>query len=320
MQYELRPLSIPELLDRIFTIYRRHFILFAGIMALPILVLTLAMLPFQLVPPASSVAPGYLDTALLVLVPLMVMGVVLFWALYVVSIGAGTVAISQLYRGAPVTIRSAYRDVLPQTPRLFLLMLLLFLRALACFALLAAVSTGLVAAVGGIGALIGDTAGTVLAIALSVLLLGALVAGFVAVCYLLLRYALSVSALVVENLTARAAIARSVALARGHMLAIFLVVLCSTMVSYGITLLFQGPLMMAGMMAGPDSPLWLPLTIGGSVVGAAGSIVTAPFMIIGLAVVYFDVRIRREALDVQMMLRTLDSGGAPPDLATAPGI
>ena len=32
---ELRPLSLGELLDRTFTLYRRHFWLFVGIMAVP---------------------------------------------------------------------------------------------------------------------------------------------------------------------------------------------------------------------------------------------------------------------------------------------
>ncbi|HEX7086937.1 MAG TPA: hypothetical protein VF198_11270 [Vicinamibacterales bacterium] len=319
MQYELRPLSIPELLDRIFTLYRRHFVLFAGLMAAPIVAMTIAMLPFQLLQPAIMNAPDSADVLILALIPAMLLGTLLFWILYTIAIGAGTLAVSQIYRGAPVTIRSAYRDVLPQTPRLLLLMLLIGLRALGFFVLLGAAGAGVAAAVGGIGALIGDTAGAVVSVLLALLLAGSFFAGFVVIFFLLLRYALAVSALVIENLGANAAIARSVALSRGHMLPLFLVVLCSTLVGYGVGLLFQAPLMMAGMVVGPDSPFFLPFTIGASVLGAVGSIVTAPFVIIGLAVVYFDVRIRREALDVQMMLRALDAGGVPPGLTPAPG-
>ncbi len=319
MPYELRPLSIPELLDRIFTLYRRHFVLFAGIMAAPIIAMTIATLPFQLLQPAILNAPERVGMLAFVFLPVMIVGMLLFWILYIVAIGAGTLGVSQVYRGAPVTIRSAYRDVLPQTPRLLLLMLLVGLRGLGFFALLGAAGAGITALVGGIGALIGDTVGAVVSILLALLMIGAVFAGVIVIFYLMLRYALSVSVLVVENLGANAAIARSVALARGHMLPLLLVVLCSTLVAYGVGLLFQGPLMMAGMIVGPDSPFFLPFTIGASVLGAVGSIVTAPFVIIGLAVVYFDVRIRREALDVQMMLRALDAGGTPAGVAPAPG-
>jgi len=41
-QLDLRPLTIGEILDRTFTIYRRHFLLFIGITAVPqILVLAI---------------------------------------------------------------------------------------------------------------------------------------------------------------------------------------------------------------------------------------------------------------------------------------
>ena len=39
MSYELRPLSLAELLDRAFGIYRHHFLLFVGTLALPSLLM-----------------------------------------------------------------------------------------------------------------------------------------------------------------------------------------------------------------------------------------------------------------------------------------
>ena len=36
---ELRPMSLGQLLDRTFSLYRSHFLLFVGVMALPYLVL-----------------------------------------------------------------------------------------------------------------------------------------------------------------------------------------------------------------------------------------------------------------------------------------
>ena len=38
---ELRPLSIGELLDKVFSLYRSHFLLFVGIMAVAVVILSI---------------------------------------------------------------------------------------------------------------------------------------------------------------------------------------------------------------------------------------------------------------------------------------
>ncbi|MGB7283639.1 MAG: hypothetical protein WBE13_15335 [Candidatus Acidiferrum sp.] len=48
---DLRPLSVGELLDRTFSLYRRHFLLFIGISAIPeLLVLALQLVQLAVVP------------------------------------------------------------------------------------------------------------------------------------------------------------------------------------------------------------------------------------------------------------------------------
>jgi len=51
------------------------------------------------------------------------------------------------------------------------------------------------------------------------------------------------------------------------------------------------------------------LGIVGAVLGGIGSMFSGPIMIIGLAMMYYDLRIRKEAFDLQVMLDSLD---APP--------
>lgn len=46
---DLRPMSLGEVLDRTFTLYREHFLLFAGIMALPYLVVLVLEFGFLLI-------------------------------------------------------------------------------------------------------------------------------------------------------------------------------------------------------------------------------------------------------------------------------
>src|SRR2546429_8833007 len=57
---DLRPLSLGEILDRTFTLYRKHFLLFAGITAIPqllVLALRLAQTLFMTSPAARRNLP-----------------------------------------------------------------------------------------------------------------------------------------------------------------------------------------------------------------------------------------------------------------------
>jgi hypothetical protein len=73
------------------------------------------------------------------------------------------------------------------------------------------------------------------------------------------------------------------------------------------------------MIAGQETSTGLILTLLGIVSGTIGSTVSAPFMVIGLAVLYYDLRVRKEALDLQLMLGALDTpaGSAPGAPSTA---
>jgi len=51
------------------------------------------------------------------------------------------------------------------------------------------------------------------------------------------------------------------------------------------------------------------LGVAGAVLGGIGSMFSGPIMIIVLAMMYYDLRIRKEAFDLQLMLEALD---APP--------
>jgi hypothetical protein len=129
--------------------------------------------------------------------------------------------------------------------------------------------------------------------------------------FLALRYAVSVPALVLERVSAREAIRRSVALTRGSRGRIFLVGLCAVVIAYAGLALFQGPVLVAAVVSGPDTAGAFWFSLAGAVSGTIGSTFTGPIMIIGLALLYYDVRIRKEGLDLQLMMATLDESGTP---------
>src|SRR3989449_10924034 len=117
---ELRPLSLGELLDRTFTLYRNHFWLFVEIMPLPQLVIAILSLllqrfmsPFLAVPASCGSPPAPAEMARILggfFFGALVGGVV-YYIVYAMALGATTFAVSDVYLGRPATVLSAYRNV-----------------------------------------------------------------------------------------------------------------------------------------------------------------------------------------------------------------
>jgi hypothetical protein len=132
---------------------------------------------------------------------------------------------------------------------------------------------------------------------------------FIVIVLISVRLGVSVPALVIENVPAGRAIRRSVDLTHDHVGRVFLIVLCATVIAYATSLVFTGPFSIAAMVVGPTTKLALLFNLAGAVSGGIGAMISGPIMIIGLAMMYYDLRIRKEALDLELLLTHLD---APP--------
>jgi hypothetical protein len=312
MSFDLRPLTLGELLDRAFTLYRRHFWLFVGLMAMPSTIMLLASLALQLLVPltttAASQGPDIDETAVTKMVGFMaifVVGVVMFmlayWIAYMVALGASTVAVSEIYVGRPATIASSYGHMRGRIGRLLLLSLFVGLRVFGIF-----LGFMVIVIVLGVGA-------AIVARPLGGLIIGLGMIGSVVACGLYtLRFAVSVPALVLEDVSAGEAIRRSIALIRGSLGRTVVLVLFTMIITYAAMALFQGPFAVGAMMAGPESRTAFWLNLAGAVTGALAGAVSGPLMIIALALLYYDVRIRKEGLDLDVMIASLDPQGPPP--------
>ncbi len=106
---DLRPLSIGELLDRTFSLYRRNFLLFVGISALPqLLVLALQLVQVILTPAKAAVAlptatefraaasPLFTTVGVAGIILLGIVGVIVYFIAYLFSQGATVYAVSEL--------------------------------------------------------------------------------------------------------------------------------------------------------------------------------------------------------------------------------
>lgn len=116
MTEALRPMSVGELLDRTFFLYRKHFVLFVALIALPHAVL-LAVQLFSVVLRAGG--PRFSLTAILMGLVTMVV----YLAVVAVSQGATVIAVSRMHLGAAPGISEAFAGISGRIPTLALIMI-----------------------------------------------------------------------------------------------------------------------------------------------------------------------------------------------------
>jgi Membrane domain of glycerophosphoryl diester phosphodiesterase len=126
MTNTLRPLTVGELLDRTFFLYRRHFLLFIGIAALPNLIILTFQL-FQLV-----VAPRTLGGALMTLAWLLVT-IIVYFVTIAISQGATIIAVSQIQLEREATASGAFAAIRSRIGEIALVILGMGLRILVGF-------------------------------------------------------------------------------------------------------------------------------------------------------------------------------------------
>jgi hypothetical protein len=306
---DLRPLTLAELLDRSFSTYKQHLWLFVGIMAVPgvwSMIFAVAMELLQ-VPLRQNVESGtpseeaILRSAVVILVAagFAIVAVLIYLFAYALALGATTVAVSHLYMGRDTTVGAAYTAVRRHAGPLVLLLFWGWLRLFLTI-------MGFVI----VGAILAAVFGVVSPILSGLVMIAAFAGAFGLCLFLVVRWGVAVPAVVLENLGARSSLRRSVELTEDNRGRVFLVILCAAVVGYATILVLQMPFVVAATLAGPGTSLATLLNVIGAVLGGIGSMFSGPIMIIGLAMIYYDLRIRKEALDLQLMQETLDTPGS----------
>jgi len=304
---ELRPLALGELLDHTFRLYRNHFWLFVGIMAIP----SAFSVPFTVLifSMQSSAMLGGQPSPKLV-IGMVVFGLAffcLFCAVYAVAIGATTYAVSEAYLGRKVTVRGAYGKVQGNFWRIIGVVVVALLRAYGM----------LILAIIGIAFVVGISAGILAAIGrgqprpiagiiIGLVMFFAYLAGIGLWVLWSLRYAVSIPALLLERVGVLAALRRSVQLTRGRRWQMLVAIFLCSMIAYVGAIVFQGPFFMTLMFSARSGhlPEWLAYAFAMS--GAIGGAITGPVLLIALVLCYYDTRIRKEAFDLQFMMSSLD--------------
>lgn len=313
----LQPLNLGELLDRMFSLYRRNFLLFFGIMLLPSLLamasgILVALLRTPMIAPKPA-SPAVSFTLIGGALGGVVVAMVAYWIVYAVALGASTFAVADVYLERTATIAASYRRIRGRIGRLLWLMLLVALRV---FGVLVLMSLGLALLM---PTMIGR--GTMAGVAALLIMLVLFPAIFVLMVWLMLRYSLCIPALVLEDVRAGQAIRRSVLLMKENYLRCFLLLLLTLIITYVSLAIFQGPFYIAMILAARHGQVAVWLLSLSSVFGALGQALSAPLIMIGLVLLYYDIRVRKEAFDLQLMMALVDQAGAqiaPRTAAAAP--
>ena len=306
---ELRPLSTGELLDRAFFLYRARFTWFLALALVPAGLGLLSGAVQQVLAPAATrfstsnhpagLSPyaGVAGLALLCTSLLALAG-------YAVLQAATTRLVAEIYLSGSGSPATALRQAWPRTWRYILIELWKAWSAAWLFVLMLAAGLGLIASKQAVS-------GEVL-LAFS---LPAMVYGVIAY----LRNSLAVPASVLEALPVRAAMRRSKVLVSGRKWRIFLLYLL-LMLLYAVALGVQSPVLLylAKARAPVQHVVAVILTLGLSFVI---TLLISPVASIALCLFYFDERVRREAFDIDFLLRGADATlhAIPQTAAETPG-
>jgi len=282
---DLRPLSLGEILDRTFTLYRRHFLLFLGSSAIPRLpLLALQVTQAVLVVGARTGAVGgnasgvpawaaaHSDALAGVVIVVAILVLIFTMIAYLLAQGATVFSVSELYLGHTITIRQSFSRMR-----------------------------------GNMLSLLGVLILNGLAVGAATLLL--IIPGIWLACRLLVV----VPVALLEGEGPRGSLSRSMRLTEDHAGNAFLILLLSYAITFAAAMVFAVPFQLAQFfdtIRHTGSPeIWAALTQVGT---SISTILVVPILTIASSIFYFDLRVRKEGLDLQMMLRDEQPQGTLP--------
>jgi hypothetical protein len=310
MNLELRPANLGEILDRTASLYRSRFLVFVGIGAIPAgTVLFFAAGVFLLSAWAGVAEQGVVALLELAIGLMFLLAIPVCLALTALGSGAMSHAASKIFLGERIAIRGSYRAAWSRGWRyiglLSLQVLFLAVVPFAAWILAFAILAGLAAASRRSGsALFYDFWSVPSAV---LLIVGAGLAFYFF--WMLLRICLAFSACVVEECGAWASLKRATLLSKGTRGRILVLYILCAVLSGVVSLVISVPILIVlSLIPQLNTPqhqqtmgaMFLFLMYGAVFISQA---FTKPVSGIALILFYYDQRIRKEAFDIEWMMR-----------------
>jgi len=269
----LRPLEIGDVLDETFRLYRRNFLLLAGLsvgFSIPLAAFAgygYSALFGELFNQASSSNPGDFTTFAPALAALAT-GVVINFIVQPLLFGAVSFAVCQSALGRPVTLAGILRGGLRKYPAVFAYLFLIFLMGIA-FCL------------------------------------------FPLWIWILVAWVAVLPVMFVENTGLVAAMGRSWQLVQGRWWRTFFILLLVFVMNYVVSLALGAFLYLGQILLSIFISPFLSLAIyQAGVIAVSG--LTIPILQIAIVLIYFDLRVRREGLDLFQLAQRVAALPAAP--------
>jgi hypothetical protein len=313
----LRPMTIGDMFDAAFRLYREHFLTFIGIGALlqvPMAIIQFIaqfvlggaamqdVLRFSARPPGGGQNPfAAFPLASFATFYLITLGLGAFQYLIVRNLATGALAnaISRSYHGEPTSILGAYSFGVRRYVALILASLVPLVASLLVAGLIVGCSIGVLATLGvqpGDRPNIGLIIVAVLGLMFLVLLI---VVGSI---FVYTRLLLTPQAIVLEDHAAWAGIKRSWRLVEGSFWRTLLIMLLMGILIYLISALPAGILSFSLTLANRGSPSGLILSQAiSTLVAEIGVIIALPLQLAVYTLLYYDLRVRKEGYDIEIM-------------------
>lgn len=286
-----RPRQLSELLDELFRLYRRHFSLIVGVallVALPGLVWSLATGVYRLnsssytnlFTTTGTSTPTFNSQQLSNLAGTLLLGGLGALILLPFSVGAVYRAVTDVALGRPATVGAVLRETLARY-----------------WPLLGLIGLGILLVIGWI---IAEAIGFVLLF----------IPGLAVFCfavYLAVRWSLVVAAMMAEDVGPIRGLGRSWSLVSGswwRTFGILLIVgILQSIISYALLILFT---LFADIFSTGDFRSAL-VSVGSTLLSA----LVSPITTIAVVLLYFDLRVRKEGLDLDQLAQQTSPGPAP---------
>jgi hypothetical protein len=313
----LRPLPLGELLDRAFTLYFRNIVAFSALLAVvlvPSVIVSyiqtrqlfgayISLIQHQIAAPNSTPDLSAL-TAAAPSPALTALQLAFAFIIIPISYAAVVVGVSRAYVGLPVTFADCYRQALRRWLAVLILIFIWFVLALFAFFaffLVLGISAGVI---GALGSLLGRGIGVVLAAILFLLAIASI--GLAILLYL--TSAMSLVAVVLEKVDPFRALGAAFARVFGgrQFWKGFALAFALAGIYFGATAVFGGAGALLAFFL--KSPALYIVCLG------LMQLFFVPFAVVTAAVYYYDLRIRRDGYDLQMLIDQLASpaqAGAP---------
>lgn len=270
---EFRPMSVGQIVDQTFRLYRRNFVRFMVIVAIVQVPIALLTLMLNLISRRIVEERSASDAAAAVAISGIL--IVLFFAMISKSLSNAALlkSVSESYLGRSVTVGQAYRFVLPKL-----------------WTLIAA----------------SFVVGIVVMFGLALLIVPGVIFS--------LWFALTTQAIVIENRKSIKGMSRSRSLVSGNLGKVFLMSLVVLLITGIIGGVFGGAGAVLGQLVVKESPtLALLIEQLGSLIG---EVLAAPIGASAMILLYYDLRIRKEGFDLEMLAASLSGKEAGANVPT----